>query len=143
MSNPHISIHLNFDGTCAEAFRFYEQALGGKIQMIMTFGQSPMGGQMPDSDKDKVMHASMNIGGFHLMGADANAHYPWPGSAGYAISLSYPTVEEAQKAFDALSPGGQVVMPLQATFWAKAFGMVNDRFKVPWMISCEQPNQAS
>ena len=137
MSKTQLSFHLSFNGDCAEAFKLYERALGGKITQISTYGQSPMAGQVPAHEHNLVMHAAMELGGTRLMGADSASSHPYQGAHGYGVSLIFDTVDEARAAFDALCEGGSVIMPFASTFWAPGFGMVTDRFGVPWMLGCE------
>ena len=130
---PVLDSYLFFDGNCAEAMRFYERALGGKIEMSMTYAESPQPEQCPPDSKDRIMHTSMLIGDRRLMASDT----PQPQSAamnGFALSLSYPTLAEAKKVFDALAEGGKTLMPFGKTFWAEGFGMVTDKFGTPWMV---------
>ncbi len=127
--------YLFFDGTCAEAMRFYERTLGGKIEMMMTHAQSPMGAQASAANANRILHARLVIDGHALMASDAMAGEPYGGMKGFKLSLGYRTVAEARKAFDALAAGGKVDMPMEKTFWAEAFGMVVDRFGTPWMVS--------
>ncbi|MGH6986483.1 MAG: VOC family protein [Caulobacteraceae bacterium] len=126
--------YLNFDGRCAEAFRFYEKALGGKIIRLDTFAGSPMADQVGPEMRDKVIHARLEVEGKLLMGSDStagNAKTP----QGFGVALGYDDLGEAKRAFDALAEGGRIDMPLQETYFAKAFGMVVDRFAIPWLIS--------
>jgi PhnB protein len=132
---PQLDNYLFFNGTCAEAMRFYEKTLGGKIEMMMTHAQSPMAEQMPPGSADRIMHARLVIEGRVLMASDSMVGHPYEGMKGFSLSLTYPTAAEAKKAFDALSAGGKVTMPLDKTFWAEAFGMLVDRFGTPWMVN--------
>lgn len=127
--------YLIFDGNCAEAMRFYESTLGGKLESLMTNGESPMCDQMPPGSENRVMHARLVLDGTRLMASDSMIGHPYDGMKSFSLALSYPTVEEAQRVFDALAEGGKVNMPLQKTFWAEAFGMLVDRFGTPWMIN--------
>ena len=127
--------YLFFDGNCAEAMRFYEQALGGKLEMMMKYGESPEQCDMPPGSADRVMHACVTLDGRLLMASDSMPGEPYKGMNGFSLSLVYPTVDEAQRAFDALAKGGNVRMPLAKTFWVERFGMVTDRFGTPWMVS--------
>jgi PhnB protein len=128
--------YLTFNGNCAAAFRFYEKALGGKIGMMMTFGESPMADQAPAGFRDKVMHARMTIGEQVLMGCDAPPDRYEP-MKGFSVSLELNTAAEAENVFKALSEKGSVSMPIQKTFWAERFGTLLDQFGTPWMINCE------
>jgi PhnB protein len=129
--------YVNFNGRCAEAFKFYEKTLGGRIVMMQTHGESPMKDHVPPDWRDKVMHARLAIGNHALMGSDAPpGHYAAP--QGTYVSISVPALGEAQRVFRTLSEGGTVSMPFQKTFWSSGFGMLVDRFGIPWMVNCEQ-----
>ncbi|MDP2306126.1 MAG: VOC family protein [Pseudomonadota bacterium] len=139
MSTPQLAIHLSFDGTCAEAFAFYKATLGAEISMMMSYADSPMAAQVPAEQASRILHASLELGAQRIMGADAIQGHPYQGSQGFAVSLSYPTVDEARRVHAAMGEGGTIVMPFGPTFWARGFGMVTDRFSVTWMMSAEQP----
>ncbi len=131
-----LSAYLNFNGNCAEAFKFYERCLGGTIEMLMTHGESPMKDQFPAEWRDKVMHMRMKVGGDTLMGSDAPPDgYSAP--HGMCVSISAPTRPDAERIFNELSADGKITMPFQQTFWSSGFGMAVDRFGIPWMVNCE------
>ncbi len=130
--------YLTFDGNCADAMRFYERTLGGTLE-LMTFGQSPMATQAPPGSADRVMHSRLSFDGNTLMASDSMPGQPHQGMHGFSLSLSFESVAAAKAAYDALAEGGRVTMPLEKTFWAEAFGMLLDRFGVPWMINHEAP----
>ena len=129
-----LDAYLIFDGTCADAMRFYERTLGGKLA-LMTHAESPMAAQTPPGSANRIMHARLDLGGRLLMASDAMVGQPYEGMKGFSLSLIYPDVSGAKRAFDALAEGGKVTMPLQKTFWAEAFGMLVDRFGTPWMVN--------
>lgn len=128
--------YVNFPGSCAEAFRFYEQHLGAKIGTMMTHGQAPDPTPVKPEWKDAVLHARLSIGETELMGADIPSAEPMRSAY---LSLLVDTDAEAERVFSALADGGQVFMPLQETFFASRFGQVRDRFGVNWMILHERP----
>lgn len=130
--------YLSFDGNCAQAFAFYEQALGGKTIFSMSFDESPMGAQMPAAYKDKVMHATFEARGYKIMGSDMPPGMAFTGYHGFSLSVQAGSVDEGRKLFDALAAGGKVTMPYGPQFWAVGFGMLEDRFGVPWMVNCEK-----
>jgi PhnB protein len=132
---PQLDIYLTFNGNCADAMRFYERTLNGKLEMLMTHAESPIAAQAPPGSADRIMHARLVIDGRVLMASDSMVGQPYEGMKGFSLSLIYPTVADAQRVFDALAKGGQVHMPLQKMFWAEAFGMLVDRFGTPWMIN--------
>ncbi|HMA06625.1 MAG TPA: VOC family protein [Ramlibacter sp.] len=137
---PLLDNYLFFNGNCAEAMRFYERALGGKIEMIMTYAQSPQPDHCPAGSQDRIMHARLVLDGRALMASDTPAGQPNPGMNGFALSLNYPTPGEARRVFDALANGGKVTMAMEKTFWAQAFGMLTDRFGTPWMVGGGEPS---
>jgi PhnB protein len=139
---PTLEPYLFFDGNCADAMRFYERTLGGKLESILTHADSPMAGNSPPGNENRVMHARLNIGGAIILASDEMAGAAYAGMKNFKLSLAYPTVEEARRIFDALSEGGRVDMPLDKTFWIEAFGMLVDRFGTPWMISGGKPAMA-
>jgi len=128
--------YLWFNGTCAEAFRFYEKVLDGKIVDMLPHSGTPMSAEFPADWQDKIMHAFMKAGDATIMGSDVPpAHYK--PAQGLSVSLHVKTVADAERIFAALAEGGSVTMPLEETFWAARFGMLIDRFGTPWMINCE------
>jgi PhnB protein len=128
--------YLLFNGNCGEAFKFYEETLGGKIEGLFTFSGSPAAEQAPPEWGDKVMHATIAIGDHKLMGSDAPpGRYEQP--KGISVSISLDDREKGERIFNALAEGGITIMPFQKTFWADGFGMCTDRFGIPWMINCE------
>ena len=134
-----INPYLNFNGNCAEAFRFYADVLKGKDLRIMTFADAPPGMPVSPESKSQVMHARFTVGnGDTIMGSDApGGRYHKP--QGYAVNIGVETSEEADRIFAALSEGVTADMPIAETFFAKRFGMVTDRFGTHWMVICEKP----
>jgi PhnB protein len=132
--------YLLFNGQCEAAFKFYEHCLGGKIEALLPHESSPAASQVPPEWGKKIMHALMRIDGQSLMGSDAPpSHYEQP--KGFSVSLQIKDPKEAERVFHALAENGQIKMPFQETFWALRFGMLVDRFGIPWMINCEKPAQ--
>ena len=132
---PQLDAYLIFDGNCADAMRFYERTLGGKLEIMMTHAESPMAAQTPPGSADRILHARLVIDGRLLMASDSMVGQPYPGMNGFSVSLMYPKAADAKRVFDALAKGGKVTMPLQKTFWVEAFGMLVDRFGTPWMVN--------
>ena len=135
-TNRVIEPYLFFNGRCEEAVKFYQKALGAEVQMIMRYKESPEPpppGQTPPNWGDKIMHASMKIGATVVMASDGCGEKIM--FEGFALSISVPDEADADRAFAALSEGGQVRMPLGKTFWSPRFGMVQDKFGVGWMVS--------
>ena len=133
-----LNSYLTFNGTCEAAFKFYERCLGGKIAMMMKNADLPMAAQTPPERRDQIMHARLMAGNQVLMGSDAPPEHYQP-AQGFNVCLSVDEPAEADRIFAALSAEGDVTMPIQETFWARRFGMLTDRFGVPWMVNCEKP----
>jgi PhnB protein len=129
---------LNYGGNCAQAFRFYEQHLGGKITAMTTRGHLPGGGDLPAAERDLVLNATLNIGGTDLMGSDMPPDRFQPMRSAY-LTLLLESAEEAERLYALLSEGGEVFMPLERdTFFAARFAMLRDRFGTSWMILAER-----
>ena len=129
-------LNLSFDGQCEAAFRFYERCLDGKITFMLAWGDSPMAGGAPPEWGRKIAHATLVIGNTSFQGSD-----PAPGSyetsRGFTITLN-PGESDVERVFAELAEGGVIRMPLQETFWAHRFGVLTDRFGIPWAINCEK-----
>jgi len=132
-----ITPYLIFDGDCRQAFEFYHKCLGGELVAMMDHSGPEMAEHVPPDWRDKIMHARLVAGSATLMGSDNR-----PGETGknygFSVSIGTDDPEEAERIFAALSDGATVTMPIGPTFWALKFGMLTDRFGVPWMINCEK-----
>ncbi len=125
-------------GNCEQAFRFYEQHLGGKITMMMTHGQMPGSTNVPPEWRNVILHARISIGGAELMGADVPPDRFKPMRSAY-LSLTVNSIDEAKRIYALLSEGGEIFMPMQETFFAFRFAMLRDKFGTSWMILHERP----
>ena len=124
--------YLNFQGTTRNAMTFYQQALGGQLDM-QTFGDA----QHASANPDGVMHAQLKVGSIVLMASDNMPDQKFVQGTNYWINIDCESVEEIERLFAALAAGGTVMMPLQDTFWGARFGMLTDKFRVQWMFNCE------
>jgi PhnB protein len=137
MNPPNVSIqpYLFFGGRCEEAIEFYQKALRAEVNMMMRFKEAPeKQPDLPECFQDKVMHASLQIGETLLMASDGRCEGQQT-FEGFSLSITVTEEAEAERIFAALGEGGLVTMPLEKTFWAPKFGMLQDRFGVGWMIS--------
>ena len=130
-----LTTYVNFAGSCAEAFRYYEKHLGGTIGVVMTHGQAPDQSRVAPELKNAVLHARITIGGTELMGADIPSAQAMRSAY---LSLGVDSDAEAERIFAALSDGGEVFMPMQETFFATRFAQLRDRFGINWMILHER-----
>jgi PhnB protein len=129
--------YLSFNGKCEAAFKFYEKALGGKLIVMMRYGESPIAAQTAPESRDRIMHARLAVNDVLLMGGDAPPQMYEP-MKGFCVALSPKDPAEAERIFSALAENGTVRMPIQETFWAQRFGMLIDQFGTPWMVNCER-----
>ena len=131
--------YLLFNGQCEQAFKFYETCLGGKITIMMPHEGTPAATTVPAEWRKKILHATLEVDGDRLQGSDCPPdRYEKP--QGFSVTLTIKDAAEAEKTFHALAENGTVTMPIQETFWAVRFGMLVDRFGIPWMINCGKVN---
>ena len=128
-----LNTYLNYGGNCEQAFRFYEEHLGGKVTMLMRHGEQPNASNVAPEWKNAVLHARMTLGGTELFGADMPPDRFQPMRSAY-LSLSVESVEEAERIYALLTDGGQIFMKMEETFFASRFAMLRDRFGTSWMI---------
>ena len=132
-----INPYLLFDGRCKEAFEFYAETFGGKIDAMIDHRGTPMEKHVPPEWLDKIMHARMTVGEWVLMGSDAPPDRYLGAPHGFSVHCGTTDPEDAKRVFSQLAEGGTVEMPIQPTFWSAQFGMLVDRFGIPWMVHCE------
>jgi PhnB protein len=125
--------YLMFNGRCEEAINFYKSELGAEVLALMRFKDNPPpAGMTPANWDDKVMHSCFKIGRSEVMASDGMCA---DNTAFSGVTLSIQVQNESEdRAFNALSKGGEVKMPLGKTFFSPRFGMVSDRFGVSWMV---------
>ena len=134
-----LSIYLNFDGNCREAFEFYHSAFGGEFMHISTFGEGPPDMGVPEEESERIMHVSLPIGDSVLMGSDTSPTFGPPYQAGnnFSVSCHLQTREETDRLFAAISAGGTVTMAPADMFWGSYFGACVDKFGIPWQFDCD------
>jgi PhnB protein len=128
--NPYIS----FQGNCREAIELYKSALDAEVLFSQTVGESPLSDM---GAADNIVHCTLRVGGSTIMmcddpRADASAAL---GNISLSIGLNDP--ERARQIFGKLAKDGSVLMPMEKTYWAEAFGVVADKFGVRWIVNCE------
>jgi len=128
-----LNTYLNYGGNCEQAFRFYEEHLGGKVTMLTRHGEQPNASSVAPEWKNAVLHARMTLGGTELFGADIPPDRFQPMRSAY-LSLSVDSVEEAERVYALLTDGGQIFMKMEETFFASRFAMLRDHFGTSWMI---------
>jgi len=128
------SPHLCFNGQCREAMHFYQRLLGGTIETMLTYGETPMARSTDQRWHDRIVHATLLLDGFELTGVDMlPGQYQHP--QGFFVTLALDDMARAKEIFDALSAEGSVQVPFQETFWSPGFGVVIDQYDVPWEVN--------
>ena len=131
-----ITPYITFRGNCRQAIEFYKTALGAEVAFVQTFGESPMDAK---GSADNIMHAALKVGESTILMSDDPNPQGDTGSGDISLTIGLNAPEKAKQVFDKLAQGGSVIMALDKTFWAEAFGMLTDKFGVRWMINCESP----
>ena len=126
--------HLEFDGTCEEAFRQYETCFHGKIAFLLHYGENDTPLPLPEL-AGKVFHATLELGGQSVTGVDV-AHARYAAPQGFSIQLNIEERAEAKRLFAALSADALIHVPLQRTSWSGHYAAFADRFGIPWEINC-------
>ena len=136
-----IKPYISFKGNCKEAIDFYKDKLGAEVLFSQTYGDSPMADKAP-GNADKIMHTSIKIGDSVIMACDNVFEGQNATVVGNNISLALGAKDAAQaeQAFEAMSDGAKIVMPIQETFWAERFGILTDKFGINWMFNCDKPH---
>ena len=131
-----ISPHLCFDGQCREAMQLYQSILGGTIQTMLTYGETPMASSVDSRWHDRIVHATLVLEGIELTGVDMMpGAYQTP--QGFFVTLTLVGIERASAIFRSLSSGGTIKVPFEKTFWSPGFGVLVDRFGIPWEINTD------
>lgn len=134
-----IQAYVSFNGRCEEALEFYKTSLGAQVTSLVRWKDHPdQGMKTPPGYAEKIMNAAFRIGDTDLM-ADDGMGEKLPEFKGMTLAIEVADDAEAQRVFAALGVGGTVSMPLMKTFWTSSFGMLTDKFSVPWMVNVATP----
>ena len=131
-----ISPYVAFKGNCREAIEFYKRALDAEVLFTHTVGESPMPDMGP---ADNIMHCTIKIGDSTIMMCDDPRIDEEFGGGKITLAIGLNDPDRAKQLFQNLAKDGSVVMPLEKTYWAEAFGMVTDKFGIKWMVNCDAP----
>lgn len=131
MSNLHP--YLTFNGNAAEAISFYQEALNAKVEYMQNYENSPV--PVDEKWKQKVLHATITVNGGTVMISDGTPDQQAKFGNNVSLALNFKDNSEIENSFSALAAGGKIKMPLQKTFWAKQFGMLEDKFGIHWMFN--------
>ncbi len=128
--------NIAYKGNCREAIEFYKSALDAQVLFTQTVGESPMSGMGP---AENIMHCTIKVGDSKIMMCDDPRPDAAAGDGNISLAIGLNDPARAKQLFDNLATNGTVVMPLEKTYWAEAFGMLTDKFGVRWMINCDAP----
>jgi len=131
--------YLGFDGQCEAAFTFYAKALKGEVATLMRYADAPPEVPRMPGAESRIMHARLTVGERSLMGGDTPSERFFK-PQGFCVAFQIDDPVEAERAFTALAEGAQVTMPIGPTFFAQKFGMLTDKFGIPWMVNCPRPS---
>ncbi|MDC8005678.1 VOC family protein [Aureisphaera galaxeae] len=132
-----LNTYLTFNGNCEEAMNFYKEILNGEFTTFMRFGEAPPNAfPVADEHKDLVMHCTLEFGEATLMASDTNQPEHLVTGSNYHLSIGT-DVTKGEAAFNALSEGGQILMPYADVFWGGKFGMLVDKYGIQWMVSSD------
>ena len=143
-----VNVYLTFNGNCEDAFKFYQSVFGGEFPYIGRFKDMPQGDEncksMTEEDGNRIMHVSLPISKeTSLMGSDTMGEWAPHFKQGnnFSVSINTESRDEADRLFGGLSAGGQVMMPMNSTFWGAYFGMFTDKFGISWMVNFDENPQ--
>jgi len=131
-----VSPYIAFKGNCRQAIEFYRDALNAEVLFTQTVGESPMADMGP---VENIMHCTIKVGDSTIMMCDAPRPDAGVGGGNISLAIGLNDPERAKQIFRNLAQNGSVIMPLEKTYWAEAFGMVSDKFGIRWMVNCDAP----
>ncbi len=130
-----LSFHIAFNGNCQEAFQFYSDVLPATLGHMLQVKDSPMSAHEPISWQHKIVHGNLSLQGVNIAGADVKPEqYQKP--SGFYLLLSFSSETLLLDAFSQLAIEGEVILAPQTTFWSSCYGIVIDRFGLPWKLNC-------
>jgi PhnB protein len=129
-----IDAYLFFENNCREAMTYYQQCLGGELNLT-TVGESPVAAQLPPGMENKILHACLNHDNVVLMASDNCMGEPLTPSKNFSLSLNCSSEEEVHALYEILTDGGEAVSPPKAEFWGDVFGMLVDKYGISWMLN--------
>ncbi len=135
-----IITYLTFDGNCREAMEFYQQCIGGELN-IQTIDQTPEAEKFPENFRQLVVQAALKKDDMLLMGTDMHDEEVLRGNAA-SILLQGCDKAKIREYFNKLVVGGKPTHPLNKNHWGDLFGGLTDRFGNHWLFHCNQKSQS-
>ncbi|TBL78576.1 VOC family protein [Paenibacillus thalictri] len=131
--------YLIMDGNAGEAIQFYVEALEAKVLFSQSFGEMPANPEfpLPEEAKNRVGHATLQIGESSLMFSDTFPGQPYQAGNNITICVNTKDKETTQRLFDGLQQGGRIDAPLHATHFSSAYGVITDKFGITFQFFTE------
>ncbi|SEO65943.1 PhnB protein [Amphibacillus marinus] len=133
IKNLHIYLVMNGNG--AEAIQFYQEILGAEVIEVSTFEKLTASMKIAEADKKRILHAELSVGGTNFMLCDTFPDQSYVVGNQVTIFIESTTMETTAALFNSLANEGQIIMPLEPTFWSPCYGQVRDKFGVTWQVS--------
>ena len=132
-----VFVFVNFNGNCREAVEYYAEIFETKKPEFMTYGEFPADPNFIISEESKklIMYTSLDIDGSNVMFSDTLPGMKFLEGNNINLTVSNKDIDEIKKLFNKLKVEGTVEMELQETFWSKCFGMLIDKFGIPWQFN--------
>ncbi len=130
-----VEAFVNFSGNCREAVMYYAEVFGTEPPQFMTFGEGSGEYPVPQEAKDWIMYTNLKIAGSNVMFSDCFPGMPLIQGNNITLTIGSKDAEELTGYFNRLKEGGSVQMELQKTFWSECYGMLTDKYGIPWQVS--------
>jgi PhnB protein len=130
-----LDTYLFFNGDCADALALYQTAFDAQIHNLIRFRDTPDSANVAPEWQDKVMHGLFGVGPNAIMVSDGQFGQPRKDYTGFTLSIAANDAASGERTFNLLAEGGEILTPWQSTFFTAGFGMLKDRFGVPWLIN--------
>jgi PhnB protein len=130
---PQVNGYFTFNGNCREAMNFYQQCIGGDLQ-LQTIGASPMANKMPPHMREYILHATLTGEDFVLMGSDMVPQQGLVKGNGVSLVIGCSSEAALRSTYQSLCAGGEATHPVESSFWGALFGGLTDRYQNNWLL---------
>ncbi len=136
-----INAYMHFNGNCREAMTFYQDCLGGEL-LLLPVGESPLADQLPATLSDRILHACLKSDRLTLLGSDLDMDKEPAVGNSVSMLLNCCGETEIRELFSRLSSGGDVLHPLEDSFWGSVFGDLADQYGFHWYLNFDKTQAA-
>ena len=140
----HVIPYINLAGTAEEAMTFYQSVFGGEIE-ITRWSDMPPNPHMPVSDEwqSKVMHGALTVDdAMTVYAADSVMEDEDKYANNVFIHVEFDSEDDLRSAFEQMSDGGRVNMPVDRMFWGAVHGDLVDKYGVGWGFHHQLPEDS-